>query len=373
MKRVIVVGAGPTGLAVGACLKEVGTEPVILEKSDTVGSSWRGHYDSLHLHTIRGRSGLPGLPMPESAGRYPSRDAVIAYLDAYAAKHGLRPKFGCEVTRIRREGPVWRVTHSQGAEEAATLVMATGLNGRPSLPDWPGDFDGPVLHSSAYRNATPFAGQRVLVVGFGNSGGDIALDLARAGVDVTLSVRGPVQILPKELFGMPITSFGVMSRLLGPRLADRLTAPILRAKIGRPEDYGLQSHEKGPATMVAEDGRIPLIDVGTLGAIRDGSIRVAPGIARLDGDQLWFTDGSNLPMEAIIAATGYSADLRPLLGDNCAALDDRGHPRVSGAPSAEPGLYFCSYHASSTGQLAASAQEARAIAAHLAPSLPDRG
>ncbi|GAA6148414.1 NAD(P)/FAD-dependent oxidoreductase [Pseudooceanicola nitratireducens] len=373
MKQVIVVGAGPTGLAVGACLQKVGARPVILERADTVGSSWRSHYDSLALHTIRGRSGLPGMPFPESAGRYPSRDAVIAYLDAYAEHHGLKPKFGHEVLSIRREGPVWRVTHSQGAEEAGTLVMATGLNGKPKVPDWPGDFDGPILHSKDYRNPSPHRGQRVLVVGFGNSAGDIALDLANAGVEVTLSVRGPVQILPKELFGMPITSFGLMSRLLGPRLADRLTAPILRRQVGRPEDYGLNAYEKGPATMVAEDGRIPMIDVGALAAIREGRIRVAPGIARLDDAGVAFTDGTVHPFDTIIAATGYTSDLRPLFGPHCAALDDDGHPLVSGAPSPEPGLFFCSYFASSTGQLAASAQEAQAIARAVAPSLPNRG
>ena len=325
------------------------------------------------MHTIGSKSGLAGLPFPESAGRYPDRDAVIAYLEAYAQTHGLRPKFGCEVKSIRREGTVWRVTHSQGAEEAATLVMATGLNGRPKMPTWPGDFDGHILHSKDYRTAAPFVGKRVLVVGLGNSGGDIALDLARAGIDVTLSVRGPVQILPSELFGMPITSFGLLSRVLGPRLADRLSAPLLRAAIGRPEDYGLQSMDKGPAQMVAEDGRVPLIDVGALGAIREGKIGVAAGIARLDGKLVHMNDGSNAPYDTIICATGYTADLRPLFGNRCAALDDNGYPLVSGVESPKAGLFFCSYRAASTGQLAASAKEARAIAKLVTPTIPGRG
>ncbi|WP_407492374.1 flavin-containing monooxygenase [Pseudooceanicola sp. MF1-13] len=371
MKKVLVIGAGPTGLAVGACLKQVGAEPVILERADQVGSSWRGHYDSLHLHTIRGRSGLPGLPFPESAGKYPSRDAVIAYLEDYAEHHGLRPMFGCEVTSIRRHGSTWYVTHSQGQEEASAVVMATSLNGTPRIPDWPGQFDGPILHSTAYKNAASFKGQSVVVVGFGNSGGDIALDLARSGAKVTMSVRGPVQILPKELFGVPITSFGLMAKLFGPRVADKLTAPVLRAKVGRPEDYGLQRYHKGPATMVAEDGRVPMIDVGALGAIKDGAIKVMPGIDRLNGAEVTFANGDRVAADAIIAATGYTADLRALLGDDCAALDDAGAPKVSGGPSGVPGLYFCSYRASSSGQLSASGQEAQVIASLLAPTLPD--
>ena len=175
-----------------------------------------------------------------------------------------------------------------------------------------------------------------------------------------------MQILPKELFGVPITSFGMMSKLLGARMADRLTAPILRMKIGRPEDYGLVSAAKGPATMVAEDARIPLIDGGTLKAIRDGLITAKPGVAAVEGRDVCFADGTVSAFDAIIAATGYKVDLRPLLGDTCRALDHKGRPRVSGAPTGEPGLYFCSYRATSDGQLRASGIEARAIAAHLA-------
>lgn len=369
MSNAIVVGAGPTGLAVAACLMDAGISPVILEKADNVGSSWRRHYDCLRLHTVKGRSGLPGMPFSTAAGRYPDRSEVVEYLENYARAKGLAPRFGCEVTAIQSDGELWHVTHPEGEETAEAVILCTGLNGTPKLPQWAGAFTGPVLHSSEYRNPTRFKGQRVLVVGFGNSGGDIALDLARAGEAVALSVRSPVQILPKELFGVPITSFGKLSKMLGPRVADRLTAPILRAKIGRPEDYGLTSAAKGPATMVAEDGRIPLIDVGALGAIREGRITTRPGVAAVDGRDVCFADGSVVTFDAVVAATGYEVDLRPLLGEGCPALDHRGRPEVSGAPTSLPGLYFCSYRATSDGQLRASAIEARAIADHLAAEM----
>ncbi len=350
-------------MAAGAALQDQGFAVEILERARAVGTSWRNHYDCLHLHTARGRSGLPGLAMDASVGRYPSRDAVISYLERYAAHHQLNPRFGVMVTGVKRDGDGWIVTTDNAPTRGDVVVVATGLNATPHVATWPGEFDGPILHSSAYRNPRPFAGQRVLVVGFGNSGGDVALDLAKAGVDVTLSQRGPVNILPKELFGMPITSFGLLSKLLGYKTADLLTAPIRRLVIGRPEDYGLQSTGKGPGARVIEDGRIPLIDVGTLGAIKAGQIAVKPGIARLDAKEVAFADNSRAPFDAIIAATGYNVDLRGLLGQS-PALDANGRPKVSGGGTVERGLYFCSFRVSPDGQLFATGKEALAIAAH---------
>jgi cation diffusion facilitator CzcD-associated flavoprotein CzcO len=363
--KAVIIGAGPAGLATAACLKAAGVAVEILDRAQQVGSSWRRHYDCLHLHTARSRSGLPGLKFPARVGRYPSLKDVITYLEDYTRHHGLAPRFGCEVTGIARQGSGWQVTHSGGQEMADIIVMATSINGTPRRPDWPGAFDGPVLHSSQYRNAAPYAGKRVLVVGFGNSGGDIALDLANAGVDVALSVRGAVNILPKQLFGIPITSYGMLTKLLGYRTADLLTAPVLRLAVGRPEDYGLQSMSKGPAAMVHEDERIPMIDAGALGAIKAGKITVRPGVSALDGASVSFADGTSQAYDAIIAAIGYTVDLRPLLGDDCAALDARGHPILSGGPTSAKGLYFCSFRVSPYGQLLATGQEAMAIAQHV--------
>jgi len=363
--KAVIIGAGPAGLAAAACLKEVGVGVELLDRGEKVGDSWRRHYDCLHLHTSRGRSGLPGLKFPAHTGRYPALTDVIAYFEDYAHHHGLAPRFGCDVTGVARDGEGWRVSHDQGQSEADVVVIATGINGAPRAPDWPGSFNGPILHSSAYRNAAPFEGSRVLVVGFGNSGGDIALDLANAGVTVDLSVRGAVNILPKQLFGIPITSYGALTKLLGYRMADLLTAPVLRMAVGRPEDYGLSPMTKGPAAMVHEDARIPMIDVGALGAIKAGRITVRPGVAALEGGAVRFSDNTAQPYDAIIAAIGYTVDLRPLLGADCAALDDRGHAHISGGPTAADGLYFCSLHVSPYGQLFTTGQEAMAIARHV--------
>lgn len=363
--QAIVIGAGPAGLAAAACLKRAGLEVAILEKADRVGAVWRGHYDRLHLHTARGRSGLPFMALPASVGKYPSRQDLIAYLERYAGHFGLEPQFGCAVARADPEGRGWRVRHSQGEARADVVVFATGLNGHPRRPDWPGmdRFPGRVLHSSEYRNADGFAGQRVLVVGFGNSGADIATDLAQAGVGTGLAVRGPVNLLPKEILGVPVTSMGVFRKLFGPAAADALTAPVVRALIGRPEDYGMAASAKGPMRQVVEDGKIPMIDAGALAEIKAGRIAVYPGIKRFDGSRIVFADGRDAAFDAVVLATGYGLDLRPMLPEVAhMVLDDRGRPLISGEPTGVPGLFFCSYHVSPSGQLRQAGLEARAIA-----------
>ena len=238
----IIIGAGPAGLAAAAALRARGLNATILEKSDTVGAVWRRHYDRLHLHTDRARSGLPGLPIPKAYGRYPSRAQVVEYLEAYAAKFALKPVFNAPVHAIRRDGRAWRAEAGENSRSAPIVVVATGLADYPYSPTWPGmeTFGGPILHSSVYRNPAPFVGKRVLVVGYGNSGAEIALDLGEAGVDVTLAVRGPVNVIPRELFGLPILAWGLTGRLFPSPVADMINAPLLRFAIGSIEKLGLK-------------------------------------------------------------------------------------------------------------------------------------
>jgi cation diffusion facilitator CzcD-associated flavoprotein CzcO len=236
------------------------------------------------------------------------------------------------------------------------MVRANGTG-----PD-PGACRIPVIHSSEYRNPEPFAGKRVLVVGFGNSGGEIALDLANAGVDVALAVRGPVQILPRELLGFPILAWAILYRPLPARLVDRINAPILRLATGPIEKWGLRRAAKGPRQMVEEDGRAPLIDIGTLDRIRDRSIEIRRGIERLTPDGVVFADARTEEFDAIILATGFRPDLRSLVPDVDGVFDSHGMPRVTGQATSAPGLYFCGQITSSTGQLREIGLEARRIA-----------
>jgi cation diffusion facilitator CzcD-associated flavoprotein CzcO len=328
----VIIGAGPAGLAAGACLKERGLDVVILEKSDAVGSVWRRHYDRLHLHTDRGHSSLPGLPMPSSWGRYPSRAQVVEYLQSYAEKFELRPIFGAPVREVSRSGSLWRAEAVDHSASAPVVVIATGDADYPYSPTWPGmdSFGGPIVHSSRYSNPKPFVGQRVLLVGFGNSGGEIALDLAEAQVDVTLSVRGPVCILPRELLGLPILTWAIAQQRLPARIADALNAPAIRLAVGSIEKLGMTRAAKGPRQMVEEDGRVPLLDVGTVAQIRSGRIKVRGDIASFQGKTVVFPRSSPETFDAVILATGFHADLRTLLPDAPGVLNGSGRPLVSG-------------------------------------------
>ena len=200
----IVVGAGPAGLAAAQRFKSGGLRPAILEKSSEVGAAWRRHYDRLHLHTPRRHSGLPGMPIPRRYGRYPSRSNFVTYLESYAQAFDLTPHFGTNVGAIRKSQQGWAVETDKETLTSAIVVVATGWADYPYSPHWPGmeAFSGKLLHSSAYKTAAPFKGGRALVVGFGNSGAEIALDLAEQGVDVTLSQRSPIRVLPRDLMGV---------------------------------------------------------------------------------------------------------------------------------------------------------------------------
>jgi cation diffusion facilitator CzcD-associated flavoprotein CzcO len=360
----IIIGAGPAGLACAATMRAAGLNVAVLEKAATIGSAWRRHYDRLHLHTDRDHSGLPGLPMPRDYPTYPSRVQLIDYLETYAAHFDIRPVFNVEVLRVVQDGTRWRVETAGEAIDAPIVIVATGIAHAPHRPSWPGieAFGGSIVHSSDYRNATAFTGQRVLVVGFGNSGGEIALDLAEAGIDVAIAVRSPVQVIPRDLLGLPILFWVILYRHLPARLVDAINAPVLRLALGNFEKLGLRRAARGPRRMVEEAGRVPLIDIGTLAAIRNGSIRVREGIDRFAGETVRFANGVAEQFDALILATGFRPDLRRLIPDNDGLFDSHGMPRVTGKPAA-PGLYFCGQITVPTGQLREIGIEARRIAA----------
>jgi hypothetical protein len=248
------------------------------------------------------------------------------------------------------------------------LIIATGWANYPYAPSWPGmeTFGDPIVHSSAYRNPAPFAGKRVLVVGYGNSGAEIALDLCEAWIDVTISVRSPVNIVPRELFGLPILAFPIAEQWLPPRAADILNAPAICMAVGSLATAGLRKAPKGPLRTIAEDGRPPLIDVGTLALIRGGRIKLRGDIAGFTPDGIAFTQSPAESFGAVILATGFRPDLRRLLPDVKGVLTASGVPLISGRATAEQGLFFCGAIVSPIGQLRQNAIEAVAIAEAIA-------
>jgi cation diffusion facilitator CzcD-associated flavoprotein CzcO len=361
---VIIVGAGPAGLACAGTMRAAGLDVTVFEKAGDVGAAWRRHYDRLHLHTDRNHSGLPGMAMSPDYPAYPSREQMIAYLESYAARFEIKPVFDTAVSRLCRDGAQWRADTAQGSIAAPIVVVATGIADAPYRPSWPGSesFAGAMIHSSEYRNPAPYEGKRVLVIGFGNSGGEIALDLANADIDVALAVRGPVQILPRDLLGFPILSWAILYRRLPARLVDVINAPVLRLAVGDIEKLGLRRATKGPRQMVEEDGRVPLIDIGTIAKIKEGSIKIRGGIDRFVTDGVIFTGESTEKFDAVILATGFRPDLRKLLPDVNDVFDQHGMPLVTGQRTSAPGLYFCGQITVPTGQLREIGIEAQRIA-----------
>jgi indole-3-pyruvate monooxygenase len=366
---VAVLGAGPSGLAVSACLGRRGIRSTVLEQRSRIAPSWRERYDRLHLHTVKQHSALPGMPFPKDAPTYPSRDQVIDYLERYAERFGIAPELGQRVRLVRREGDSWRIDTDDRELRARAVIVATGYNRVPNLPAWLGDseFRGQRIHSSVYRNGLGFRGKRVLVVGAGNSGAEIALDLWESGARVAMSVRSPVHVVPRDLFGIPaqLTSLHFFSRL-PPRIADRLSLAAVDRVYGDLSRFGLRRPDIGPVSQVLERGRIALIDIGTVALIKQGKIAVHPGIARFTPEGVVFTDGTERAFDAVILATGYRAGLADFLADAASLVNERGYPRWHGeeCPPAR-GLYFIGFRNPLTGQLHDIAAEAERIAADL--------
>ena len=361
---IVVVGAGPAGLAVSACLRREGLEHVVLEREWTIGSAWHRHYDRLHLHTTKTYSGLPMMPWPKAAPRYPSREQVVQYLQAYAAEHHIEPRLGVTVHAVQRRGRRFRVDTSGGVMTPRVVVMATGYNGVPKLPSVPGldGFRGTAIHAGVYKNAAPYRGKRTLVVGCGNSGAEIALDLAAQGVDVAMVVRGPVHVIPRDMFGRPTQHTNVMLSHLPLGLRDAIAVAAMGLVVGDLSRWGIVRPAVGPNRMIEASGRVPILDLGTIAMVKQGKIRVLPAVQDILPDAVRFAGGAVHPFEAIIFATGYTPDLGKVIEGFEAIADARGRPHRFGEETGIAGLYFVGFKNPPTGALREIALEAPRVA-----------
>ncbi|MER8015623.1 flavin-containing monooxygenase [Streptomyces griseoluteus] len=379
-RPVYVVGAGPGGLAVAYALRARGVRAVVLEKSDRVGASWRRHYDRLRLHTTRRLSALPGLAIPRRFGRWVARDDVVRYLEKYAEHHELEIVTGVEVFRVEQaaDGAGW-LLHASGGREltGAAVVVATGHNHTPRLPEWPGaeGYEGELLHASAYRNPAPYEGRDVLVVGIGNTGAEIAADLAAGGASrVRLAVRTAPHIVRRSTAGWAAQYTGIAVRRLPVRLVDRLARPLARLSTPDLSEHGLPRPETGLYSRVRQ-GAIPVQDVGLIDAVRSGAVEVVAAVEGFEDGKVALADGTRIAPDAVIAATGYSRGLDSLVG-HLGVLDERGRPTVHGArtPKDAPGLYFTGFTNPISGmfrELAIDAEKiAKSVARRLRQGLP---
>jgi cation diffusion facilitator CzcD-associated flavoprotein CzcO len=344
---VVVVGAGPAGLATSYQLGTHGIPHVVLERGDVPGQCWATAYDSLKLHTGKLMSSLPGLPFPRSYPTFVPRQRFWEYLCGYAERFKLPVKTRCQVSGVRRENGAWIVTTNREELTGRALVMATGIMSNPHVPRLPGQerFTGRIQHSVEYRRADGYAGRRVLVVGVGNSGAEIASELGRAGANVTLAVRSGANVVPLTMLGLPIQYVSYWVRKL-PRtaqeiivaLVDRLTrlrrgAPVLPRPAHSPLDA------------------IPVIGFHLVDAIRQGLVRVAPGVLELSAEGARFADGSAIACDDVILATGFTAALAPL--GALVQRDAKGFARRRDRVTSEdqPNLYFVGHNYDATGGL----------------------
>ena len=333
--------------------------------------AWRHHYNRLHLHTDKRNSELPFVPFPKDYPKYPSRSQIVDYLDSYVEKLQLNIRFNQQVVSAYCQNDRWQVQTQDTLYQSSNLVIATGNTREPWIPKWAGQdsFEGTILHSSGYKGGEPFRGQSVLVVGFGNSGGEIAIDLWEQGAKPSISVRGAVNVIPRDLFGIPILSIGILQSRLPAKLADAINAPILHFAIGDITKYGLRKLPYGPITQIRNNAHIPLIDVGTIKLIKDGHLAVYPGVEEFTRDGVKFTDGKQATFDSVILATGYRPHVDKYLKVDPNILGEDGAPLSSGCETSISGLYFCGYFVAATGMLREIAMEAKKISASIAAKL----
>lgn len=350
---VVIVGGGASGLSAAGALKRHGVEAVVLEEDEQLGGTWARRYDRLHLHTVRGFSGLAHYPIPRRYSQYLSRQEFAAYLTEYARHLDLRVVTSCPVqkVRVKSDKPLsWSAVTGKGEWHSRVMVIATGQYRMPILPKWGGreTYRGDLVHSSRYTSALPYSGKRVLVVGAGNSGTEIATDLAEHGAaSVALSIRTPPPIIPRDPFGMPIQRTGILLSFLPPAVADRFARLTARVVLGDLTRHGLNK----PKWMPFSARRVPVIDVGFVSALKQRLVQIRPALARLTATGAVFEGGSAEPFDAIIAATGFSTGLSDLLDAN-ELLNEFDEPNVpSGETTTRPGLYFMGYTHSLRGHL----------------------
>jgi putative flavoprotein involved in K+ transport len=350
--QVLIVGGGAAGLSVAGSLKLGGVQAVIVDRDSRIGGTWARRYDRLHLHTVRRFSGLAHLGLPDNLPRYVSKDEFADYLQTYATSLGLDVRLGEVVRRIELTQGGWQVATDTARWEARVVVLATGRHREPVTPTWVGveSFRGQLLHAHAYQSGTTFAGARVLVVGLGNSGAEIATDLVEQGAAfVAVSVRTRPPIMPRDVFGLiPAQLLGVLfSGVPAARLLDGLGAVVRRLGAGDLQRYGLGREAWGPFTS----RRPAVIDVGFVRELKAGRVHARGSVERLTSTGVVFCGGLEEAFDVVVAATGYRTALDEVLAVP-EALDGEGRPRfASGQATPIPGLYFIGYDDTTRGAI----------------------
>jgi putative flavoprotein involved in K+ transport len=317
----LIIGAGQAGLAAAYHLQRAGKSFLLLEADDRPVGSWPHYYDSLHLFSPARFSSLPGLPFPGDPERYPARDEVIAYLETYATHFAFPICYGARVVKVTQVAGLFTVmTADNQLFQAHSLIAATGAFSRPHLPTLPGQqrFQGTVLHSGAYRTPEPFHGQRVVVVGAGNSAVQIAAELAQVAT-VTLATREPVRFVNQRPNGRDLHFWWWLTGF------DRF-------RLDLPVGAWLERLANGKGPRVLDTGLYQA-------ALAAGKPEQRPLFAHFTEEGVVWNDGLRETVDAVIFATGYRPNLAYL--DGLGALDADGQVRQKhGVSLTVPGLFF---------------------------------
>jgi cation diffusion facilitator CzcD-associated flavoprotein CzcO len=306
--RYAIIGAGPGGLCAARWMSALGLPFDLIERHPDLGGIWdirfpgSPMYESAHFISSKTLSAFRDFPMPEGYPDYPSHRQVLAYLHAYADRHGLRAhaQFGSAVREVRPEDGGWTVAMEKGeSRRYAGVILAIGQQWTPKMPGAAARFEGEAYHSSAYHSARQLDGKRVLVVGGGNSGCDIAVDAGNAAAKAFLSLRRGYWFVPKHVFGLPADVFGARGPHLPLWLERRLDERLLRLLLGDLRRLGLP----------APDHRLfethPVLNSQLLGSLAHGDVVVKPDVREFRGRRVVFADGSEEELDAVIFATGY--------------------------------------------------------------------
>jgi cation diffusion facilitator CzcD-associated flavoprotein CzcO len=339
---VLIIGAGVAGPAVAARLGKMGIRAEILECGDGVAHVWRLRYDRMRMNTCRWNIRLWFGRFPHGTPAFPTRDQFVRYMESYVAKHDVKVRYGVNVDRIDRAAGGWQLATSAGDLTARQVIVATGHDRTPRLPDWPGRdrFTGRLIHSVQYRNPREFRGADVLVVGSGCSGTDIAADLAHGGAGrVWLAVRSQPHIMMRKSVCGPNDLVAAALQRLPLPVADSMDRLIRRVTVGNLASFGLRVPDEGTFTTFRRDDAQPtVVDPDFIKGVKTGRIKVVTGVSSLDADGVELTDGTRLRPDAIVAATGFSNGLAPLVG-HLGVLDEEGQPLSKPGT----GLYFLGY------------------------------
>lgn len=310
-QKICIIGAGSSGIVAAKSLAEHGLDFDCFEKGSGIGGNWRfrndngmsASYASLHINTSKKRMAYSDFPMPEDYPDYPHHSQILDYFERYVDHFDLRSRirFNTTVDKAEPMDGGWRVTLDDGSVHTYRgLVVANGHHWSPKSPTFPGTFDGRARHSHSYETPEGLEGKRVLVLGIGNSGVDIACESSRIAAKTFLSTRRSAHILPKYAFGRPIDTFTTPSSSHLPIAVQKIAyKAILGLARGPQETFGVPEPEHH--VLAAH----PTISADLLNLVGHGKITMKPNVQRLDGTDVHFEDGSVEPIDEIIWATGY--------------------------------------------------------------------